>query len=178
MKKLIALFLAMVLCLAAMSALADGMSSIEGDYGEVICRYANIRPGFKDSSRTVVRLNNGAQFEILSEKEDWYQLRYTDPGTGRVYEGWLWNAYAVKNPMHIVMDGPQVIRGCPMVSNLIVGTVDKNETYCIMGEYKDYYIINFREATGFILKDSDFHIPELEVEPTPEPVDPFAGGLG
>jgi len=150
MKKWVALFLALILMVAALPVVADGGHS--GDVGEVISMRAALRTSPSTSAERLIYINNGESFYIHDENESWFFVEF-HASNGEIYTGWILQCYVVKNPKHIVAKNSGSLYASPSLTNKRVGTFGRYEKFTVIEETSKYYLISVRNAAAFVARD-------------------------
>lgn len=153
--RFLSLFLALILALSIpMAALSDG----SGWFGEVIARQITFRTAPKSNAKSQGSIKNGSIMTILdNDHRGWYHVQYDGK------EGYVMDCYVAENPDHMILTSSAPVYAFPH-SDKRVGSLSSYTRLTIIDEYDGYYVVNLREASGFIHKrdvdalfDSDIH---------------------
>lgn len=125
--------------------------------GEVIAMQITLRVDAKSNAKSLGSVKNGESLIILdADTKDWYHVRYQDK------EGYVMASYVVENPEHITTLAPTHVYAYPG-STKRVGSLGSYTRLTLIGEYQGCYVVNLREATGFIYKKNTKLVFESEV---------------
>lgn len=134
-----------------------------GDEGVVICKSMSIRDGRSTGAKLLTTVLNGDKLRILSEEGDWFQVRYVDR-LGKETIGWARAAYIVKNPINVTTIKAAQAYCYPSLSAKCVGELAKGTQLIVIGQYGDFYCVNLRQASAFVLaRDCAIYTDEGEV---------------
>jgi SH3 domain protein len=157
--KILTLVAALVLVLTASIALADGSAWT----GEVIARQITMREGAKSNAKSIGSIKNGESFTIVDDNHrGWFHIQYDGK------DGYVMSDYVVENADHMILLSSANVYAFPH-SDKRVAALSSYTRLTIIDEYDGYYVVNLREASGFIHKrdvdalfDSD--IPTMHVK--------------
>ncbi len=143
MKRTVTLLLALVLLLSIpMVCLADGAQWT----GEVIAKQITFRSGPKSNAKSIGSIKNGATVTILDDSHSgWFHIQYDGK------EGYVMDEYVVENADHMILLSSMPVYAFPH-SEKRVGSLASYTRLTIIDEYDGYYVVNLREASGFIRK--------------------------
>lgn len=147
MKKTIGLICFILLLIAMFSATA--MADDWVARGVVIANRITMRETPKSNGKTVTHLTNGTMMAILDEDGSWYYVN-ADGHTGYVMK-----EYVVADPDFMTTTGSVSVYAYPG-SDKRVGSLSRYTRLTIIDEYRDYYVVNLRHASGFIKKNASF----------------------
>lgn len=152
-----------VFCLCLIfGAMADTYQSGDfmgpnNDTAVVISRNLTIREEATTRGKKVTSVNNGAILTVYEtdEKGDWLLVDYTD-SKGELYSGWVLAKYTIRNPLIItLLTGNVPAYSAPTTKSKLVGSLDKNTELTVIGEWGNFYIVNLRQASAYILKSTE-----------------------
>ncbi|MDR1569031.1 MAG: SH3 domain-containing protein [Oscillospiraceae bacterium] len=119
--------------------------------GVVICSSVSIRAEANTRATLLKNAPNGAVVNIVSEYSGWYQIQYSDPSTGQLIEGYARTDFIMAQPSFTIIDKLTDVYAMPQRGSKKVGQVAKGATLMILGQMGDYYAVNLRSASGFVL---------------------------
>lgn len=137
--------IALVLVLMIPSiALADA-----GEWkGKVIARQITFRSAPKTNAKSLGTLKNGTTVAILDDyTSGWFHIAVDGK------EGYVLSEYIVENPDHLTVTSTVPVYAFPH-SDKHVGSLATYTRLTIIDEYDGYYVVNLREASGFIKKNA------------------------
>lgn len=128
--------------------------------GIVISQNASLRETPSTAAKQLASLSNGTVFDILSEENDWYHARYWDEKTGAPLEGYVRTYFIVRDPMFVTTTKLTFVYAMPSRGSKMVGQLVAGTQLVVIGEFNDYWVVNLRSASGFILK-SDIEYDQI-----------------
>ena len=145
--RLLTLALALTLTLGILptAAVADGEAWI----GVVIAQRISQRETKSLSGKLVQNINNGSELTILSQEDGWFNVSYNGK------EGWVVADYIVENPVYITLRSSNTAAySFNNRNSKKVGSLTKYTRLLVISETDSYWIVNLRQASGFILKET------------------------
>lgn len=161
MKRLVLVLLVLFLLFTVVEAAsADGYYSYNGStFGTSIAHRVSLREAPDENSHRYKYLNNNEDFEVVGETGDWYVINYPDAKSGVAY---ALKDYIVINPIRIILLERAPVYSSPRRDKRI-GYVGSMEEFLVIEEYGDFFVVNIREASGFLLKSTP-HVVVGDIE--------------
>jgi len=156
MKKLVVLFLAVLsFCVGSAFAAPAGVEAA------VTCRILYIQDAPREGAKTSVKLKNDDNVIILTdyygnfiEENEYYRVYEPDHGV----EGWLPKRLLVPYARHLVVAETGVtVYSSPSMQYNVTDCLGKGTEILIIEEYGDFFVVNFRESSGFIHKSENVY---------------------
>jgi uncharacterized protein YgiM (DUF1202 family) len=149
MRKIIAVLLAAVFMLAVPAAGTAGAAQRE--FGTVIRDDINMRALPDADAEIVTTVPQGAQVEILEERDDWYRVIYNGL-TGYIKNTLVFVSSVSDRIAYAQYDGIN-LRGGPGESSYIVDTIAAGKPIRVKNIVGDWYFVLYDGQTGFVHKD-------------------------
>ncbi|MCL2866177.1 MAG: SH3 domain-containing protein [Clostridia bacterium] len=114
--------------------------------GEVISQQVTFREAPSERSKSLGRITNGTELTILShDVRGWFQILHEGK------EGYVMDQYIVEWPEHLTLLGTVYVYAYPR-SDKRVAALGAYTRLTVIDEYQQYYVVNLRQASGFISK--------------------------
>lgn len=151
MKRLISvLVVLMVLMCGAVSPFTqEAFAEFENSgTGYVISRNVSLRVSANENAKLIRSAKNGEELNILGGDEGWYAIELDD---GTI--AYALSAYIMLNPKIIYLCSGAPVYAAPMLTDKRVGYVSAGDTFIVIAETENYYLVNLRMAAGYIPKN-------------------------
>lgn len=112
----------------------------------VIATQISLRTSANSSSGRVMWVKNGAVLQVYGESSGWYSVM-TDTGE----KGYVQKCYVAEYNYIVFRDKVQIY-ATPYSEKRVGGDRSAYERYNVIGEYDNYYVINYNGGSGFVKK--------------------------
>lgn len=145
MKKNWAILLTVAVLISSITAMASELPREV----VVIATQISLRKAPQISAKRLDGIKNGTVVEVMCETEDgnWYMVETTDGKCGYVQ-----NQYVVEYDYIVFREGTHVY-ATPYSDKRVGGDRSAGEKYTLIGEWDDYYVINYKGGSGFVSKN-------------------------
>jgi len=161
MKKLVVLVVALVILSVTNVALAA-----DGIRAEVQCHQLNLRVEPSETAPSITKLYNGQELLIVKNEElgtayvnefAYVEVEKND----QLYYGWVRRDLLTPWPYHLMIGETGVqVYASPSWKVKLTDEVAAGTEFMILEETDGYYVVNFREAAGFIRKSENVFLVE------------------
>ena len=165
MKKLVVI-VALLIALVALNCSAYAEVPVGGIRAKVHCHRLSLRAEPAEEAKTLAKLDNGQEMLIVDNEE--YGSHYVNGFSyvmvekdNKVICGWVLRELITTWPFHLVTGERGVqIYASPSMMTKLTDELSAGVEYTILEEMDEFYIVNFREAAGFIRKDENVFVTE------------------
>jgi len=123
----------------------------------VLVEGLSLRDSPSESARRQVLMPNGAHGYILEEQGGWLRVHYWVLGKNNnhsTYVGWIQREFTIESPDFIHLQNRTRVFAYASPNAPVVGLTQTGLRVAVIGEVDDYYVVNFRSASGFIRKSA------------------------
>lgn len=136
------LLTAMLILILPVCALAEWI-------GEVISQQVTFREEPSERAKMISRIGNGTELTILdTDAPGWYHIFFNGK------DGYVMDQYIIENPDHLTLLSSTPVYPYPRAYKRIAA-LSSYTRLTIIDEYDIYYVVNLRQASGFIRKTAN-----------------------
>ena len=121
-------------------------------YGFVLCQTLSVRQEPDSSASIILTLQYSDICQIIEESDLWYRVVYTV--NSQNVTGWVKKDYVLTDFRYFSADQETPVYAYPDTSAKRIALLEEGESYPIITEWGDYFVISLRGASGFIAKTS------------------------